>query len=66
MCVCVAYIRTKVAIIYVFCRNFPGPGIKPAQERNLEYLEEVAVQTARFVNPLAASCEHHPPSLPVG
>ena len=27
-----------------------GPGVKPVQERNMEYLEEVAIRTARFVS----------------
>ena len=34
---------------YFFKFNFLGPGVKPLQDRNMEYLEDVAIQTARFV-----------------
>ena len=37
------------SLFSIFFSFFTGPGLKPPAENTLQYLEEVAVQTAKYV-----------------
>ena len=43
---------------YFFITLFPGPGLKPPAENTLQYLEDVAVQTAKLVKMTLRKCCH--------
>lgn len=43
------YLPFDVMTLGGLCPTTPGPGMKPAEERTIEYLEEVAVGVAKGI-----------------